>query len=253
MEPNPGASMPPTKQDLNSRVLQLAELLQIGWQIIKNNWQNLLLLTLIISVPMNIVGEIINRVINNANTDNLGNLFLGFSIGGLAVSAVVLSLAGILIPLGVAAIVMADLGGTKIDYQNALKQAFGRWGAGIKTSLLMVVCLIPLAIALVVPAIIFGVFWAFSIYLVMTENLSGWAALKRSKTVVQGRWWKVFGNLIAFSILASIAAWILQVVFSFLPNGAVSNVIFATINSVTTIFAIVAGFALFKNLTANQK
>lgn len=47
---------------------------------------------------------------------------------------------------------------------------------------------------LVVPAIIFGIWFSFATYIFVAEGIKGKEALKKSKQLVKGNWWPVFGR-----------------------------------------------------------
>jgi hypothetical protein len=52
-------------------------------------------------------------------------------------------------------------------------------------------------ILLIIPGIIFAVWFSFAIYLFVSEGVKGKAALTASKKLVQGYWWAVFGRIVA--------------------------------------------------------
>ena len=230
----------------------LGQLFRAAWSTFVKHWKTIVLLTLIVSLPLNLLSAITSAQIgpNTGDPQQFLNGIKGVFGAGLGITVLLASLAGILIPLGIVAIVRAGDNNQTLDIQTAFGQAASRWGAGLVTSLIMVVLLIGLALLLVVPAIIFGVFWAFAIFAVMHDNLQGMAALKESKRVVQGHWWKVFGNVIAFGFVAGIAGSILSAPFYALPVGVIQTTVTSTITSVTSSFALVAGYLLYRSLKA---
>jgi len=60
---------------------------------------------------------------------------------------------------------------------------------------------IILLIALIIPLVIFTVYWSFSPYILINENIRIWASLKKSQSIIKGRWWKVFGYGLLFMII----------------------------------------------------
>ncbi len=66
-----------------------------------------------------------------------------------------------------------------------------------------------------VPAIIFSVWFSFSAFIVVTEDIRGLNALLKSKRYVAGRWWSVFGREIAGSFIVAFMATVLSLVLSF--------------------------------------
>ncbi len=65
----------------------------------------------------------------------------------------------------------------------------------------------------IIPGIIFSVWFKFADYVLVVENLKGPKALSKSKFLVQGYWWNVFGKMFVLSILAGIV----MLVLSFIP------------------------------------
>ncbi|MEK7168493.1 MAG: hypothetical protein AAB778_00600 [Patescibacteria group bacterium] len=57
-------------------------------------------------------------------------------------------------------------------------------------------------VLLVIPAIMFGVWYSFSTWLVLDKNMGVFEALKQSKAMVKGRFWKVLGRTVTFGLFA---------------------------------------------------
>lgn len=77
------------------------------------------------------------------------------------------------------------------------------------TSILVALLIIVGTIALIVPGIIFMVWYVFSTYEVLFDGKRGGAALKSSKALVLGRWWKMLWRLIVPSFVYGIAMWVI--------------------------------------------
>jgi hypothetical protein len=75
--------------------------------------------------------------------------------------------------------------------------------------LLMSFLLILLFILFIIPGIIFLVYWIFAVYILINENCGIGESLRRSKELVKGRWWTVFGYGFLIAIISSIASIIL--------------------------------------------
>ncbi|MDP2925237.1 MAG: hypothetical protein Q8N99_02580 [Nanoarchaeota archaeon] len=87
----------------------------------------------------------------------------------------------------------------------------------------IVICLllIGLIILLIIPAIIFGIYWIYSPFILIGEKKGIIESLKESKKLVKTRWWKTFGKVLSlalFLILAYIIFGILSIFFNFLIN-----------------------------------
>lgn len=87
-------------------------------------------------------------------------------------------------------------------FEFARKYFWKYFGFGIVTGIF----LIGLFILLIVPGIIFGVYWVFAYLILMHENTSILGSLKRSKEIVKGNWWRVFGFMILIGIVAAVVS-----------------------------------------------
>ncbi|MEK7570204.1 MAG: hypothetical protein AAB515_02085 [Patescibacteria group bacterium] len=224
----------------------LGELFQDAWKIFRKHWKNIVLLTLAITLPLNLLSAILSTM----SPESASGVFSAGYVLSAGVGIILLVLVGFLVPLGIVAIVQADAKNQTLDVHGALKAATSRWAAGVSTSVLMGILLLGLTILLVVPAIYFGIFWSFALYAVMHDKLQGKAALNESKRVVTGFWWKVLGNLFVFSLVTSIIGGIISGLFSVLPDGIVESTVKACISSAIGSFAYVAGYLLYRNLKA---
>lgn len=54
----------------------------------------------------------------------------------------------------------------------------------------------------IIPGIIFSIWFSLAIYILISEDLRGMNALFRSKQLVKGYWWSVFGRFILIQIIA---------------------------------------------------
>ncbi len=73
------------------------------------------------------------------------------------------------------------------------------------TYLLIFIFILLLTVTIIgIPvAIFFGVYWYLSSYSVLDQGLSGMSALKKSKELIKGHWWKTFA-LFVIAIVVSI-------------------------------------------------
>lgn len=57
-------------------------------------------------------------------------------------------------------------------------------------------------VLLIIPAVIFGVWYSFSVWLVLDKGMKIREALKTSKAMVKGKFWKVLGRTVTFGLFA---------------------------------------------------
>jgi hypothetical protein len=98
----------------------------------------------------------------------------------------------------------------------------------------------------VIPAIIFGLYWAFVTQTVILEGKTGREALRASKAIVYGRWWETLGMSIVIPLILFVVAsvvlipvFILMLVLSDIP------VVFYALGGITdAVYAIVSTMAV---------
>lgn len=99
------------------------------------------------------------------------------------------------------------------------------WVTILTTALILLGCIL-----LLVPGIIFSIWYAFSFYAVMFDNKTGLDAMRASKSLVVGRFWKIFLSLLApallFGIIGSVATYLLNLPFGFIKNEILSAIVY---------------------------
>ncbi len=106
-----------------------------------------------------------------------------------------------------------------MDVKKALSKAWGNMGPFFWVSFLMGLAIFAGFLLFIVPGIIFAVWFAFSLYIFVFEGARGTEALKKSKELVKGNWWPVFGRIIVMISITILISWI-----RFL--GSVINILF---------------------------
>lgn len=100
------------------------------------------------------------------------------------------------------------------------------------------------SILLIIPGIIFAIYYLIYNYTFFFEDLKGMNALKRSKELVSGYWWAVFGRVLFIGVLAGVLNILLALPLSSMPEKSASyvtynafiNIIWALISPVIIIF-----------------
>ncbi len=98
-------------------------------------------------------------------------------------------------------------------------------------------------ILLIIPAIIFGVWYGFAQYIFVNEEKGVRESLGVSKNLVTGRFWKVFGRLFVFGLFGILV----QIIFSLIPFGLGS-----VISPFFGALLILPNFLLYKELSAQK-
>lgn len=138
------------------------------------------------------------------------SLLAGFAamLLALLVALPLIALASLLAQAALTAVVAARAAGGDMTSQQA-------WGVVMKNAgpLLFTLALVIIGVAVgllcfVVPGILFGLFAAFTVPVVLLEKKSGTDAVKRSFELVRADWMRVVLVLIAFAVLRWVAAFV---------------------------------------------
>ncbi len=225
---------------------ELGDLISDTWELFQRHFSVIALTVLVISVPL--------HLIQSAFVDyNVGGKPLPLSELGLFgpsawLLAALAGLVGVVIPLAVARLVDRLRQGQDTDFQTALKLGFQKWGVGLITMMLLGILLVLLFLLLIIPGVIFGVFWIFAVIVVALTDKQFFEALRYSQTLVRGRWWKLFGYVLLMAIISGLVLWVIGLVFGLFGNGYVTNVLNNIASDLVSSFFIVAGVLLFRNL-----
>lgn len=149
------------------------------------------------------------------------------SVAIIALLWVAMMVASIFMAIAMIHAVMNPQASVLSAYQSA-KPFFWRY---IVLSILVSLSILVGFILLIIPAILFFVWFTFSYYVLINENISGIDAMKRSKALVSGRWWAVFGRLVALMLLGLIMGLAFGFIGS-LGSMFISEVFFGIVNLV---------------------
>jgi len=93
----------------------------------------------------------------------------------------------------------------------------------IYTSILTTLIVFAGTLLLIIPGIIFAVWYAFAFYELIYEEKKGWSALKASKELVVGRWWAIVWRMTLPSLLVGLIAMFLQYAISYPLNFIITD------------------------------
>lgn len=182
------------------------ELLQASFKIFVSNIQ---VIFLIFIIPA-IIGVVIPFFYQTDT--NLITTWDAITIVEFLGSIIVLAVVNLLLTLAITRAVSSPESTTaQSAYQFAIKNLVPYLVVSIITGVIFLVGFI----LLVIPAIIFMVWYAFSMYTVLFEGKKGMDALHASKNYVKGKWLAVFGRLIFLLALILFVAFLSSVFVGF--------------------------------------
>ena len=198
----------------------IIEILSNSWKLFTENFKLILIITLIVYIPINIILSLVpvdTLVEQQGTLRGFGTYF--------RIIRILEGLVGIIATMAIAFAMKSKLDKKYIDFKIALKKSLSRWLPAIGTNILLGIFLLGLFLLLIIPGIVYSVYWAFTVYAVILYDKAGKKALDHSKSVVKGRWWKVFWYFLIFEVLAIIVAAIAAIPSWFLPENALFYIV----------------------------
>jgi hypothetical protein len=113
--------------------------------------------------------------------------------------------------------------------KEALSVSWPKIASFFWVSLLLGLAVLGGYILVIIPGIIFGIWFCFSPYVFIEDGTKGTAALKKSKELVKGYWWPVFGRIMLLAAVVILISWI-----KFF--GPIINIIFSVPFSVIYVY-----------------
>ncbi|HLD21545.1 MAG TPA: hypothetical protein VJB65_01480 [Patescibacteria group bacterium] len=117
------------------------------------------------------------------------------------ISWVVGSVFTIIISISIILIVAKTLRKEQFLFSNLVKEAFQYFIPALLTTILLSLWLVLLFFLLIIPGIIFLVYWAFVMPTIVMGGKKYIKALQYSKSLVKGRWWQVCGRYIGLGLI----------------------------------------------------
>lgn len=226
---------------IKTHKLSITELFGESWKYYRVNFVKILLIIICIYVPINTTILLI-PVHESLQNDPVrlaqlyARLYQGFE-----------TWVGCIATVGIAAIVEGTILGNNPSWGSALRKGFSRWGSAVGTSILSGLIILGLTLLLIVPGIIWAVYYTFWLYVVALRNIGGKTALDYSKNLVVEQWWRVLGIIIVIAIADLITGLIVNVPFWFLPDNLILNVLSNTTMDVISGLFTITSIVFFLN------
>ncbi|TAN33393.1 hypothetical protein EPN28_02485 [Patescibacteria group bacterium] len=241
-------------------LISTEEILSKSWNLYKKNWKNLSNYMLLIFLP-----TVILFILDTANT----YLYSIFGPSKTAIGALALFFG--LVAIGLVFMLWAAIALSRALLKLVEDQPLPHWKETfsqsnnliwpvVYTSLLAGIIILGGTFLLIVPGIIFSVWYSFVFYIVALEGKTGMSALRESKAMVAGRWWGILWRLLAPAVViglgSSLIALILSAPFGLLVKDEFTreistSIISSAINAIFTPLSALAAIALYASAKAN--
>lgn len=136
--------------------------------------------------------------------------------------------------------------GKSADLKKAFQKSVPRFFPYLGTSIIQMIALVLLFLLLIIPGIIFSVYWMFTSSIVALRGKWGISAIQYSGQIVKGKWWKVFGYSLLFSIMIGIPIWVVSFVIQWrIEHFFIQSFILITIQILVSAFASIFYIVFF--------
>jgi hypothetical protein len=214
--------------------VQPGEVLGEAWALYKAHWRHFLPLALLVFVFLSLV-----------------SLLLSFALGWFgAVIASAIGLVGVFWLQGALCEAVADVrdGRADLSLSETLQRVRPRvaplLGAGLLAGLGVVVGLL----LLIVPGLILLTWWSVVLPVIVLARAPAMASFGRSRELVRGNGWNVFGVIVLTVLILIAAAIVLAVLFAWLPDEAGGYVQNLVSNTLTAPFLALAWTLMYFRL-----
>jgi len=114
----------------------------------------------------------------------------------------------------------------KTDFKTVSKEGWKFFFSNLLIRILVGLAVLAGLILLIVPGVVFAVWFVFALYAMLIDGKRGREALKYSRELVKGRWWSVLWRLvipkIVFLIIWFLVFYVLLIVVNMLVTGLLS-------------------------------
>ena len=201
MENQQFSNMPPQSQ--NPALSGIGDLLSRSWQIYKNRFWVFIGIMVIPTLIVLIFGIATAGLVLGLQSSPEA-LLLSLGIWIILLPIVILIILTLYLLANIALIVSIIERERKIGIKEAFALGRGKILSYLWVSILTGLAVVVGLLLLIVPGIIFAVWFSFASYVLIAEGVTGTRALSRSKELVSGYWWAIFWRFLALVVIAII-------------------------------------------------
>ncbi len=187
--------------------LDLGALFSQSWEVYTRNFWRLIGLYAAVVVPFSLVSAIIQALV-------VAEVMPPEAVGLLILIAALVSGLFLMVSFGgFCQIIAGHFQGREIGLGEAFSLGVNSWSTLFVASLLKGILTFLLFLCLIIPGIIFSVYWSFVPFIAVLTVHTGMDSLNYSKTLVTGRWWRVVGYSLLVGILCAVPQMVVGGVF----------------------------------------
>jgi len=232
--------------------LTVGELLDASFSAVRRHFWTLALATLVVIVPVSVLSTLVTA----STTENAFDFDVATTIADgdtpayFAGNLVTLALTAVGSMLATAACLRAvggDIVGQRYSALESLRFAAARFLPLLWISLLYFLALIGGVLLLIVGIVWVWVLFALNTPALLFEDLRGTKAMGRSRALVKGHWWRIFGAMLVMQLITLVLA---SVIGALIGGVILVNSENEVVNATVLTAANVVAYAVSLPLTA---
>lgn len=212
------------QKNIYQEALTFHEILSIAGKIFKENLKDILLITAIIYIPVSLALYFLWQNLNSPDVS-----FRDYT-NYMKIAGWLENIFWVIASLFVIFLTKAKLDGQITNFQELIKKALSFWGKWVYGNIIYGLFVWLLLILLIIPWIIFAIFWFFYLQIIAFEKSPSVSkSLEYSKKLVKGRWWEIFWYGCMYIVWIVLLSFALGLVSGVIPYG--EGIIIDTITS----------------------
>jgi hypothetical protein len=205
------------------RPLGVGEILDVGIKIYLRNWLTLFKIVVFVVLPAQILVNIIeisalpsNVTLSSGNAGPFGGTFTQYGpisshdrtvlLIGFISAFVIQFVAARFAQAGCFRAIADAYLGEEVGWRSSLGFALRRLPAIVWLTILAFILVFLGTLLLIIPGIYLYVSFTVAVPVLLVEGAGPWRALRRSRQLVQGRWWGTLGVAVVGSLLVSVVS-----------------------------------------------
>jgi hypothetical protein len=238
---------------MDTKLVSIGEILTKGWDLFSKNYQQFITPVLIMIAP-----------------SILYSLAMFYTGPGYVLLYIVLFVLMILVSIWISIVLVLMIDklskGESVEINKLYETSFAKIPSYLLVAILTALAIFGGFILLIIPGIIFSIWFEFSAYINLLENKNnkGIAALKSSKELVSGRWWGVLIRLIVPALAVYLIIIVVMVVLAIIvpilagslneyAQMMITNIISSIISLAITPLMLIFGIILYNSLKATKQ
>ena len=229
------------------------DLLKNSFEMYKKRWKRLLLLAVLPYLSLLPFALLVGIFIAGGMYFYSSQNFI--ALGVLAFIGVILALFYLTITFSVSSLAMIYeiANSTKsLPIKELLRKGWSIVWSYWVLSLLSSLLIFGGILLFIVPGIIFSIWFAFAMYILVIEGTKGMDALVKSREYVRGNWWGVFGRIALVSIIVWIVVWVFTLFFQGSENEGIGGIVQFVISILLTPFTVIYTYLMYESLKKNK-